>query len=261
MHRAKERKHLILLGILAALGLVFFILPVTVKIVNIGNIAGTAICLILLAVSLRYDKFAGMTEHMRETPAGRIVFTLICAFLALCIGIAVVLSGLMIGNIAQKAPENQSCTVIVLGCKVLNGRPSLMLGHRIKAAYDYLNRNPAAKCIVSGGQGSDEAISEAECMKNELVRMGIDRSRIYTEDRSTSTDENIIYSMDIIADEGLSGNAVLITSSFHCFRACLISKKHGLDAVSYAAHTSWYLIPTYWLREWFGILYEIVLRH
>ena len=46
--------------------------------------------------------------------------------------------------------------------------------------------------IYTGGKGGNENISEGECIRRELVAMGIDPSRIYVEDQSTSTAENVV---------------------------------------------------------------------
>ena len=76
-------------------------------------------------------------------------------------------------------------TVVVLGCKV-NGRdPSLMLQRRLEAALPYIKDHPEVPCIVSGGQGNNEEISEAQAMKEWLIQYGVPESQIYLEDRST----------------------------------------------------------------------------
>ena len=62
----------------------------------------------------------------------------------------------------------------------------------------YLNENKNAKAVVTGGQGSDEAISEGQCMYDTLVGMGIDKDRIFIEDKAENTQQNIKYSYDII---------------------------------------------------------------
>lgn len=59
----------------------------------------------------------------------------------------------------------------------------------IRASSREPEENTTAVCIVSGGKGDSENISEAEAIW--LVDKGIDSSRIYKEDKSTSTVENI----------------------------------------------------------------------
>lgn len=57
-------------------------------------------------------------------------------------------------------------TLIVLGCRVKGDVPSLALQKRADAAYFYLLKNPDCVAILSGGQGKDENISEAACLKS-----------------------------------------------------------------------------------------------
>lgn len=102
---------------------------------------------------------------------------------------AVVLTFFMIKAQTDK-PENPDA-VIVLGCKVNGNTPSRMLKRRLDSAVIYLNENEDVVCIVSGGKGEDEKISEAQAMKEYLVDKGIDEGRILTEDKSVNTLENI----------------------------------------------------------------------
>ena len=93
----------------------------------------------------------------------------------------------------------QDCRyVIVLGAGVNGSVPSLSLRERIDAAYEYLVAYPQAICIVSGGQGNNEDISEAECMFRELTAMGIEADRVWMEDKATSTRENLRFSLALI---------------------------------------------------------------
>ena len=92
---------------------------------------------------------------------------------------------------ANDKPESKNTTLIILGCKVKDGQPSQMLKRRLDTAYDYLIENPDVKVIVSGGKGTDEIISEAQCMHDYLTKKGISENRIIIESASTSTRENI----------------------------------------------------------------------
>lgn len=168
--------------------------------------------------------------------------------------LAIIETGCIIGTCA-KAPTSNA-TAIVLGCRVYGERASLSLLERLEAAYDYLIENPEADCIVSGGQGEDELISEAECMYRWLVEQGIEPSRIYKEDKSTSTEENIQFSKKIIEEEGLFQKVVIITSDYHCYRAGMIADDYGLVWGTKPGHTAIWLLPTYYVRELYAILAE-----
>ena len=73
-----------------------------------------------------------------------------------------------------------------------------MLQKRIDAAYGYLAAHPDAACVASGGLDDSETVTEAQCIRSTLVSMGIDEGRIYLEDRSRSTEENLSFSAAIM---------------------------------------------------------------
>ena len=130
-----------------------------------------------------------------------------------------------------------------------------MLKRRLDAAYGYLSEHDSVCAVVSGGQGSDESISEAQCMKDYLVARGIAPERIFMEDRSVNTEENLRFSKAVISENGLPGRITLVTDNFHQYRAELIAESNGIEAYNISGKTSWYLLPTYGVREWFGIVY------
>lgn len=143
--------------------------------------------------------------------------------------------------------------VIVLGAKVNRTNPSLSLKARLDTAVIYLNRYPNAQVIVSGGQGADEEISEAECMYNYLVAAGISKERIIQENQSTSTLENLEFSAKLFDIRG--NRVVIITNDFHVFRSVQIARKAGYTQVSgQAAPSLWYLVPTNYVREFLAVV-------
>ncbi len=133
-----------------------------------------------------------------------------------------------------------------------------MLLQRIMTAKRYLENNPSALCVVSGGQGDDELISEAECMKRVLMENGISEDRIIMEELSTSTDENIRFSIEKMRERGIDGSVTIVTNEFHQLRAQMLAEGYGLECFSLSAPTAKYLLPTYWLREWFGVCYQFL---
>ncbi len=149
--------------------------------------------------------------------------------------------------------------IIVLGAAVHGDTPSLSLVERMRAAADYMKEHPDTVAIVSGGQGSDENISEAEAMLLWLTRSGIDKSRIILEDRAASTLENLEYSFDIIRARGddPNGGTAVVTSEYHIYRAKLLAGSLGVSIGSVAAHTTYApIMLNYFLREAFGVTYQ-----
>ena len=133
-----------------------------------------------------------------------------------------------------------------------------MLRRRLDAACSYLTEDTKADCIVSGGKGDNEHISEAEAMYEALVNDGISESRITEEDKSSSTYENLLFSKQILEDSGKPLRIAIVTDGFHQWRARLQAESLGYDVKCVSAATPWYLVPVYWVREWFALSYLFV---
>lgn len=150
-------------------------------------------------------------------------------------------------------PDKNADYVIVLGAQVKGTVPSKALTSRLDTASQYLKDNPDTKVIVSGGQGKGEDISEALAMKNYLVSMGTEASRIIMEDKSTNTEENIRFSQSSIVNK--NQHIVIVTNKFHVFRAISIAKKQGMTNVEgLGAPSDDILVIHYHVREFFAIV-------
>ena len=141
--------------------------------------------------------------------------------------------------------------LIVLGTTVNGTEPSPMLRQRLDAALEYLNTYPDAQCIVTGGKGDENNLSEAQCMFNYLTAAGIAENRITMEDRATSTVENLQNVRKM-----LSTNEVdILSSDFHLYRAGLIAKEAEFIPTLIPAKTEpLSLLVPWFLREIF-VLY------
>ncbi|MCI8508200.1 MAG: YdcF family protein [Lachnospiraceae bacterium] len=169
----------------------------------------------------------------------------------------IVVEGMMVVQ-SRKKPECEADYLVVLGAKVNGTSPSKILKYRIEKAAWYLEHHPNTKAVVSGGKGMDEGISEAEAMKNELVKFGIEEERIYMEDASTSTKENLEFSKDYM--DITNHNIIIVTTDFHLLRAVKIAEKTGYKKVEgLAAKSVWYLIPTNYVREFLALVKEKVV--
>lgn len=149
------------------------------------------------------------------------------------------------------APKDGLEYVIVLGAGIRGTTPTRPLLLRIQRAYEYMQDNPDTILIASGGRGNDEQISEAECIRNTLVEMGLDESRILLEDCSTDTEENISNSYELIPDK--NSEVGIVTNSFHIWRAVAIANSQGYENVSGVPAKT--LMPVgvhYVVREFFG---------
>ena len=236
-----------LLTALSFIIMFLFILPVfTGQVVNIGNVTGFA-CGFFFCMLCR-------DPAMIEENWVRIIL----AVLLVCFLIAFILSAKMFAVLKHR-PEGRE-TLVVLGCEIMGEKPSLMQVERLQAALEYLNAYPQTKVICSGGKGKKEKISEAEAMKIWLVNHGVEPERIYEENRSETTLENIRFSKEIIERNGLEKTIAVCTNEFHLYRAVQIAESLSLKAVTVPAKTAWWLIPTFCVREFYAILYFLIRK-
>ena len=171
------------------------------------------------------------------------VIVISCVLLVLLI--AAIITGRLI-LAAGKGMTGRFQYMILLGAKVEGATPSPILQDRIHAAYTYLAAHEDVICIVSGGKANDHRISEAQCMRDRLVAMGIAPERIWLEDRAVNTKQNLRYSMALIEEKtGTRPDSVgVLSSDTHLLRAKLLAKRQGITAITVAApsaHRSSYL--------------------
>lgn len=208
--------------------------------------AAGAVCLICAALTAKHGKL----------PLPKWLFRAICVILALVFAVFAVLEGFILSQMDAKGEDGLNY-IVVLGARVnKNGVPSKPLYWRIDAAEEYLRANPDTVAILSGGKGADEPMSEAQCMFDTLVTRGIDESRLLMEDKSTSTNENIRYSLALMEEDATFG---VVTNNFHVFRAVRIAEEVSGRAVSGIA--SQYLdalLIHYMAREAVGIAKDIL---
>jgi len=187
----------------------------------------------------------------------RFVTFLLCIFLL----IAGITEALII-KASFGSPETETKYLLVLGAKVRADGPSLSLLDRIDTAYDYLTAHPDTIAVVTGGKGDDEPITEAKCMYDSLVALGISPGRIWVEDKATSTWENLQYSLALIEEKTGSRptEVAVLSSEYHLFRASLFTKAAGAEFIGIPAATSNpFLKVNYFLREVAGVWHYILL--
>lgn len=177
-------------------------------------------------------------------------------FLGVCL-IFVIIEGVIVFQGIGFNTVNNCDYLIVLGARVRGETPSLTLKYRLDVAYDYLSKNPDTQAILAGGQGEGENISEAEAMKRYLVKKGISVDRLMLENQSRDTVENLKYSFRMIDTSEKDLQIIVATSRFHILRSKMIAHDLGCEVNGIGAKTLPYLIPTYYLREFFAVVEEI----
>ena len=238
----------IIAGVLTALGL---LVPTYfyVRILPIG-------------VAVIIGCYCGLYHWSKKQPKAarslRWVFTgVIAVGLLIC-----TVTGSFILQAGSDIPEEDLPYIVVLGAQVRDDGPSESLQERIDTACEYLMAHPETICIVSGGQGNDEPMTEAQCMYDCLVSMGISPERIIKEEQATSTWGNLTFTLDII--ETRTGHRPsslgVVSSEYHLFRTGLQAKEYGLEIIGIPAQTgSFDRWLHYFVREIAGVWHYILL--
>ena len=217
------------------------------------------VCICLIAIILFYtfmpligQTFPGFAKLVTR------IFTVILIIGLLVVGIT---EAIIIGA-SSGDPKETVDYMVVLGAKVNADGPSVSLWDRICGAYTYLEEHPDVIAIVSGGKGADEPMTEAQCMYDELIRLGIDPNRIWMEDKATSTWENLHFALNLIEEKtGTRPTKIgLLSSEYHLFRAKLFAKACNVEAVGIPAHTSRISqMVNHFMREVAGVWHYILL--
>ncbi len=233
----------IIISTLAGLGIVFFLIPIVKNYFTVTSIIAIA----FLALLIVHVNIKRILTNDGERRVLSVLWHVVSVVFLLCICWLGFITFQMV-SVDTSEPDDNS-TVIVLGAKVYQSGVSVALQNRLNTAITYLSKNPSTKVIVTGGQGSDEPWSEASAAKNYLVDQGIKEERILTEDKSTSTEENLSYSKTIMSENNLGNSIVLVTQSFHMFRASSQAKDLGYTVYCLPCKTNVWLLPTYYSRE------------
>lgn len=160
-------------------------------------------------------------------------------------------------------PKQKQCDyIIVHGCGLLNGeRISPLLKGRVnKAVYVFEKTGKQATLVLSGGQGRDEKISEAQAMKDYLIGKDFPTDKLLMEDTSTTTYENLQNVRNMLDTDGKRNRYLFVTNNYHVFRTGLYAKKLNMDAAGIGCKTAAYYWPSAFIREYVAIMirYQLV---
>ncbi|MBC5996239.1 YdcF family protein [Romboutsia ilealis] len=149
--------------------------------------------------------------------------------------------------------------VIVLGAGLDGYSVGKTLKSRLDKAIEYYKLNEDVNIIVSGGQGEDELISEAEAMNRYLIENGVNKEQIIKEDKATTTLENILYSKEILKKLNYEDKKVLIvTNEFHITRAMVIANILGVKNEGLSSETPLKIRVNYLIREYPTMVIDIL---
>ncbi|MCQ2520309.1 MAG: YdcF family protein [Lachnospiraceae bacterium] len=243
----------IILFIIGLVGDIWCIAPIFIfRIFNIGNQTGILVFTAIMLIGLFWKRIRLLIGKWSKKKFVRCILTVVYSLIAVTVLLVIAETSCMIA--ANTASPSGNETLVVLGSRVFSYGPSKMTAARLDAAYDYMQEHPDSVCVLSGGQGSDEPWSEAKGMCDYLTAKGISKDRLFLEEHSTNTKENLAYSMEIIEAHNLNPEIAIVSNEFHLYRAGLVAKEAGISFKTIPAPSMLLLLPTYYIRELYAIL-------
>lgn len=175
--------------------------------------------------------------------------------------IFIIIEGVIIYN-GHHYDKERPDYLMVLGAGLRGSKISASLLYRLDTAVEYNKLYPDVKIIVSGGQGPDEDISEAKAMKDYLISKGIDESLIISEDKSTNTYENFLFTKKILEDETGEEDftVTVISNNFHMYRAKYLGEQVGFECLGYPAPSHAASSFIFYTREFFGVIKAYIFK-
>ena len=168
-----------------------------------------------------------MTRNERGMGLRMLSWLLALACVAALAGLAV-MAAVCVSAGADWTAEPADC-IVVLGAHVwMDGRMSNSLRHRCEAAYAAWQGGLAPVVIVCGGQGDDEPGPEAAYMADWMRAHGVPEDRLFVDDASLDTTQNMVNARAIMAANGLA-TAAICTSDYHLRRALWLARDHGIE--------------------------------
>jgi uncharacterized SAM-binding protein YcdF (DUF218 family) len=126
--------------------------------------------------------------------------------------------------IGKKVTIQPADVGIVLGAALWNDVPSPGLKERLDQALLLYRDGKVPVLIVSGGYDyNGSKLTEAEGMGNYLLAQGVPQHAIVLEKRATNTYQNLLYSEQIMEQNGWS-RAIIVTHRYHSVRALDIAR-------------------------------------
>ena len=125
--------------------------------------------------------------------------------------------------------KNDYDAIVVLGCKVDENGPSLMLARRLDKGSEVYNKLNT-KIILTGDHGKNE-YDEVNTMRDYLLDYNVDSKDIFLDHAGFNTYDSIYRAKYIFEAK----KVVIITQKYHMYRALYIANSLGLEAVGVVA--------------------------
>lgn len=127
----------------------------------------------------------------------------------------------------DQVPEGEYQAIMTLGAKVsASGELSYGLEDRMEYAVLLYQEGYADKLLLSGDHGRVE-YDEVNAMKAYAVSSGVPNEDIFLDHAGFDTYDSMIRAKEVFECD----NIIVVTQSFHIYRAIYIARKSGIDAI------------------------------
>lgn len=153
--------------------------------------------------------------------------------------------------------------IVVLGAGTRpSGGPSFSHSRRIRHAFSLYQQGYAGKILCTGGYTARHPVSEGQACANLLKSLGVPETAILIEENSRSTEENAIYTRQMMATHGLA-SALVVSDNYHLFRATVLFGAQGITVSTSPAQVTagplhWRTAVTNIYREFAAIGWYVV---
>jgi vancomycin permeability regulator SanA len=121
----------------------------------------------------------------------------------------------------------ESVMICVLGKKLINDKPDGEYFLRLQRAVHILSENKNSQVLLLGGKTGQAKISEAAAGRAFILKNNIAPERVYLEEKSCNTLENIINAIDLLNEN--NKKIILISNRYHLARAKQMAKGLGFE--------------------------------
>lgn len=131
---------------------------------------------------------------------------------------------------------NDADCIIVLGCRVWSDNtPSWMLSDRLKMGVELYKSGAAPKILMSGDHGRKD-YDEVNVMRKYAEDEGVNSHDIFTDHAGFSTYETMYRAKEVFGAK----KVIIVTQSYHLYRAVYDAQKLGLEAVGVVSYENQY---------------------
>ncbi|MDO4255346.1 MAG: YdcF family protein [Kocuria sp.] len=165
----------------------------------------------------------------------------------------------------------QPAFIITLGSGLVCSRVPPLLRNRIDLALQLAEgltaSGTAPLLVMSGGQGPDEARSEADAMGAYALEHGAHEETLLLETKSETTEQNLRYSRSLVrgrlglTEEEALPEGIAVTSNYHAMRAAIVAHRIGVSVDVVGAPTAAYFWPSAVLREFVAVVRGALIWH